>query len=473
MCTPDLKGTQGSFTQFTTRVETATLENGSRQPLKRSGHHLEGVIEGPEDLLLQGNGALQIPFRLVPRGDGTAAIEIDGESHLLKRGEYTPWIQLTVPAVFGAKVIGVAHFLLSDTWPEVSPYLSPININPENPSLPISHPGYYAVYLAKLLGTYATLGTAEDTWTLNEGVIDEAPFLKQGFLVFEEREAMFARALETTRRGVVARVLDTSDRVHHMFYRYLDSGKAAGPSAKHAGAIEQMCRRMHDRVGKTLAAVDEKTILFVLSDHGFCSVQRGGNLNSGLHQNGYLTILDGAEPGGRCFQGLGWSRTRAHSLGLSGRYLNLNGRERLGGVEPGPEAEALKLELAARLSNLQDPEREAMAIRQAYVTNALCKGPYLDATPDLIIGYSEGHRTSWDAAVGITTGEVLEDDTKAWSGDRCADPALVVRVLFSNRNIDAGAPGIEDLAPPVLERFGLERPAGVEGQPITQFDEGA
>ncbi|MEO6828255.1 MAG: alkaline phosphatase family protein, partial [Acidobacteriaceae bacterium] len=49
MSTPDLKGTQGSFSQFTTRIEKATYENGSRYPLQRGKNGLEGIIEGPQD----------------------------------------------------------------------------------------------------------------------------------------------------------------------------------------------------------------------------------------------------------------------------------------------------------------------------------------------------------------------------------------------------------------------------------------
>ncbi len=61
------------------------------------------------------------------------------------------------------------------------------------------------------------------------------------------------------------------------------------------------------------------------------------------------------------------------------------------------------------------------------------RGPYLGAAPDLIIGFNEGYRTSWDAAVGIVTAQVIEDNPKAWSGDHCVDPVLVPGVLFSSR----------------------------------------
>ena len=72
------------------------------------------------------------------------------------------------------------------------------------------------------------------------------------------------------------------------------------------------------------------------------------------------------------------------------------------------------------------------------------------------MGYNEGYRTSWDAAVGKVTAAVFEDNCKAWSGDHCVDPLLVPGVLFSNRKIDAEDPGIEDLAPTALRLFGVE-----------------
>ena len=42
--------------------------------------------------------------------------------------------------------------------------------------MPISHPPFYATYLAKRIGKFATLGLAEDTWALNEGVISDEIF---------------------------------------------------------------------------------------------------------------------------------------------------------------------------------------------------------------------------------------------------------------------------------------------------------
>jgi predicted AlkP superfamily phosphohydrolase/phosphomutase len=110
-----------------------------------------------------------------------------------------------------------------------------------------------------------------------------------------------------------------------------------------------------------------------------------------------------------------------------------------------------------------------IGIRNVYAAGALYKGPYLDAAPDLIVGYAAGYRTSWAAAVGKVTARVFEANTKAWSGDHCVDPLLVPGVLFSNRKVDAKDPGIEDMAPTALELFGVQPPAWMEGKSVFRF----
>ena len=459
MCTPDLKGTQGSFSLFTTRAANGSYTGGAQFPLARAGAHLEGALEGPENPVATNGGALRVPFRLTPRGDG-ATLSLDGRKYELKRGEYSAWLPVVFRAAPGVKANGIVRFLITETGPEFSIYVTPVNIDPEKPALPVSHPGYYAVYLAKLLGSFATLGMAEDTWALNEGVIDEKAFLDQTWLTHAERERMFFNALDRTRRGVVACVFDATDRVQHMFYRQLeqDSGEV----------IRDLYRRADALVGKTLEYVDDRTLLVVLSDHGFAAFRRGVNLNAWLHQNGYLALTNGAAESGPYFEGVDWSRTRAYALGLSGVYLNIKGRESAGTV-PRAEAAALAEELAAHLSGLRDEETGAVAIRHAYATRSLYDGPYLDAAPDLIIGYSDGYRTSWDAATGKVASCVIEDNRKAWSGDHSIDPPLVPGVLFSNRAIDAEEPGIEDLAPTALALFGVDPPEWMEGKPVFRF----
>ena len=461
MSTPDLRGTQGSFSHFSTRMETGRVEGGSRYPLRRAGDQLEGHLEGPGNAFIEGAGAMRVPFRIVnAENPELAALELQGESYPLRPGEYTPWVRLRFHGGIGVSVQGIARFLLTQTTPEVSLYCTPIQIDPENPALPISHPAYYAIYLSKLLGAYSTLGMAEDTWALNEGAIDDDAFLQQAELIKDERESMFLSALEHTRRGVVACVFDTTDRVQHMFYRHLDAGDGR--------VIEALYRDMDRLVGETWKHVDDNTALFVLSDHGFCSFRRGVNLNAWLHQNGYLGLRNGARESGDYFEGVDWSRTRAYTFGLGGLYLNLKGREASGIVNP-KDVPALTEELIAKLTRLCDDETGQVGVRNVYASGKLYQGPYLSAAPDLIVGYAAGYRTSWEAAVGKVTAHVFSDNKKAWSGDHCVDPLLVPGVLFSNRKVQAKDPGIEDMAATALDLFGIQPPAWMEGKSVFRF----
>lgn len=410
MCTPDLRGSQGTFSRFAEPV---------------------GELEGPSEET--------IPF--VVR-DGF--LEIQGTRFGLDEGVYTPWVHLRFPSARG-----IARFLLT-TKGGFSLYCTPVQIDPEDPAMPISHPRWYTIYLAKLLGAFATLGMAEDTWALNEGAIDQAAFLEQAWLIRKERETMFFSALDRAPRGVVACVFDTTDRVQHMCFHQPD-------------VIEPMYVDMDRILGQTLRYVDPGTALFVLSDHGFTSFRRGVNLNAWLLANGYLALRPGTDGSSEYLADIDWSRTRAYTFGLAGIYLNLQGRESQG-IVPESGRAALTEELATRLRGLPDGGERAIA--NAYPAAGLYNGPYLAAAPDLIVGYADGYRAGWDAAVGKVSTEVFTDNAKHWCGDHCVDPGLVPGVLFSNLPLQGADPGIEDLAPTALKLFGVERPAWMEGKAL-------
>jgi len=206
----------------------------------------------------------------------------------------------------------------------------------------------------------------------------------------------------------------------------------------------------------------------VLSDHGFTSFRRGVNLNTWLHQNGYLKLKEGRDGSAEWLQDVDWSGTRAYCLGLTGMFLNLRGREEQGIVEPGAERQALKDEIIGKLNGLHDDEKDEMGIHEVFDTAKLYQGPYLVNAPDLLIGYNHGYRVSWDCATGMVSGPVFEDNTKAWSGDHCVDPRLVPGVLFCNQEIHDDDPGLIDIAPSALTLFGLTPPKHMDGK--TLFD---
>jgi predicted AlkP superfamily phosphohydrolase/phosphomutase len=263
-------------------------------------------------------------------------------------------------------------------------------------------------------------------------------------------------------------VFDATDRIQHMFWRYLDPAHPARtPTAGlHGDAIRELYRHNDALVGRAMAQLGADDVLMVVSDHGFTSFRRGVNLNRWLLNEGYLVLRPDRTGAAEWLRDVDWSRTRAYSIGLTGLFLNLKGREAGGVVPPGAEAVALKREIMEKLGGIVDEERGEIAIREVFDSADLYDGPYTGNAPDLLVGYNAGYRISWDGATGVVAGPVFSDNTRAWSGDHSIDPRLVPGVLFCNRPIDTTDPSLIDIAPTALRLFGIEPPAYMDGRPL-------
>lgn len=476
MCVPDLRGTQGTFTFF---VEDGTAgktgdgdTGGERVVVQRDGDTVTGQMPGPINSLRTPDRESRLTFsvRPNPRGPaGSAILQIGGEKTVLQPGRFSDWVPLPFRLAPGVQAHGLCRFLLQQLEPEFRMSATPIHIDPDRPVMPISHPRVYSNYLAKSLGPFATMGLAEDTWSLSEQVIDEDAFLEQAWDINEEREKMFADALQRTRRGAVVCVFDGPDRIQHMFWRFQDprhpNYQAGDENAdRHRTVIRDMYTRMDKLVGQTMDQLDQDTAFLVMSDHGFKPFRRGVDLNAWLLSAGYLFLQDDATSSdGIYLQDVDWSRTRAYAMGLAGIYINEKGRESGGIVNSGSERDELVARLCQELSGLPDPDSGEEAIHEAVSRESVYRGPYVAASADVIVGYNAGYRVSWDAAVGKCGPRVFSDNMNAWSGDHCIHPALIPGILFSSIPLEQARPHITDIGPTTLELLGVSKPPYMDG----------
>jgi predicted AlkP superfamily phosphohydrolase/phosphomutase len=471
MCVPDLRGTQGMFSHYTTRKrDEGEKIGGEVHHVTLDGNTVRADLIGPQDPLNPAAGELRLPFEVTILAPDRAVLKIGKAKYDLKKDVYTDWIKVGFRAAPGISVSGVCKFLLLSTGPEFGLYVMPINIDPEQPAMPVSYPGVYSIYLAKKQGTYATLGLAEDTWALNEGVLNDDHFIRQCLDMDNEREAMFLDAIDKVPRGLVACVFDGTDRLQHTFWRDIDPVHPARPDAAMLAGrnvIEDLYTRMDDLVGKTMNKCLSKkgTLLMVISDHGFGPFRTGVDLNRWLLENGYLT-LEAGRGHEEHLAGVDWSQTRAFAIGLAGIFINVQGKYDQGIVSPGGEADQLRQEIARRLETLVHPETGESAVKRVYIAGKFYRGPYKDNAPDLIVGYQRGYRVSWEAAIGKTTDAVFHPNTKAWSGDHCVDPSLVPGILFSSHPISSENPRLIDIAPTVLSMFGVDVPEYMDGKSL-------
>ena len=462
MCTPDLRGTQGTFSFYTTNSEAlGAATGGERQLFKREGEFFAAELVGPPSP--KDGAPLKLAFALRPIDQSSAELRVADRKIKLELDKFSDWIVLEFKFGWRKKISGIARFCLRQAGAHLSLYVSPINVNPEDPSIPIAHPIYFSTWLAKKHGLYGTLGLMEDTWGRNEFALDDQRFLEQSYLTHAEREKMFFEALEKTPEGVCVCVFDASDRIQHMFWRYLDDQHPSPrESDQFKHTIRDMYVKMDELVGRVRAKLGKDDLLCVISDHGFASFRRCVNLNTWLMEQGYLALKD-VRSGRDYFQDVDWSKTKAFAVGLSGLYINKQGRERNGTVAAA-EFTALKQEIAAKLEQLRDPQGGAAAIAKVYDTAKHYKGMYTEEAPDLIVGYNPGFRISWDSITGAIEPHVFSDNLKAWSGDHHVDPKAIPGVFFSNRNLKVSDPHIMDIAPTMLDLFAVKVPPYMEGR---------
>ena len=159
MCVPDLKGTQGSFTFWTSNAAQAGPEaGGDVLMVGRDGNTLRCPITGPADPGAAKPEPMRIPMKVEVLEDDKRirlSIGAKGEEQIVELGmkDYSDWITLEFKSKHSkAKASGIARFYCMGTKPEFGLYMTPIQIDPSNPAMPISHPTVYSIYLAKKLG---------------------------------------------------------------------------------------------------------------------------------------------------------------------------------------------------------------------------------------------------------------------------------------------------------------------------------
>ncbi len=489
MGTPDLLGTYGTFSFFTDDPlqQTGALNGGRAYLVQREGSRIAARLEGPYNTLRKGQPAAGVEFTayLDPL-EPVAKIVIQGREILLQEGEWSDWVRVEFPLAPLVRVSGICKFYLQQAQPRFGLYVTPINLDPRNPALPLSTPASYAADLAEELGPYFTQGIAEDTKALSTGVLSDAEYLQQARMVLDEQMRAYAAELARFRAGLFFFYFSSIDLNSHMFWRALDPFHPAHTpeAAIHSGLIEELYVEMDRAVGQALARLDADTTLLVLSDHGFAPYFRSFNLNTWLLQNGYLALQPGVDSGaaGEYLANVDWSRTRAYGIGLNSLYVNLRGRERAGIVAPGAEAGALVNELRGKLLALRDPEldfeeqckkrRDCYLIPVAPVFGRVDRardafsGGEVAHAPDLVLGYNRGYRAGWSTVLGGFSARALEDNLEAWSGDHCMDFTQVPGVLLSSRKLAVSAPALTDVAPTILAEFGVAPPKEMTGRPV-------
>jgi predicted AlkP superfamily phosphohydrolase/phosphomutase len=358
------------------------------------------------------------------------------------------------PLIPGLKSVrGIFRVYARQFHPTLQLYVSPVNLDPAAPALPLSTPESYSRQLAEAIGPFYTQGIAEDTAVYRAGYFDRQEYLAQAGLVADDEFKLLQQAMREYRTGLLFFYFSTLDQNSHMLW------------GQHEDELLKCYQRVDLAIGFVMARAGSATVM-VMSDHGFTRFDRAFHLNSWLRGEGLLQLDDpSAQTGGEGFAHVDWSRTQAYALGLNGLYVNQRGREPHGSVADGAARAALLRQISERLLALRDPKDGARVVDAVYESRRVFHGAALALAPDLIVGYADGYRGSWETALGAAPRNVLEDNRDLWIGDHCIDPRRIPGSLLANRPIRLADPTLADLTVTILQEFGIKPKPEMRGRP--------
>lgn len=475
MGVPDILGTEGTFTFYTTEPLKGNKDVGGKVfEVEPSPEMILNLI-GPR-IREPGGGFQNVksPFKVILTQEDRVFIEYGNKKFELRPGQWSNWQEVSFKLGLFRVMRGIFKFYLVELRPHFKLYISPINFDPRHPYFPLSYPKSYSRELAERIGLYYTQGMPIDTWAVNEGRLSEKPLLEQAMEVLREKKAMLDLELDRFEEGLLFCYFESPDIIQHMFWHYQDPQHPLyqeDAPEEYRKIIREWYKKMDSILGEVMAEIDPEDYLIVISDHGFNTFRRAVHINTWLRENGYLELKNPeAEMGRELLMDVDWSNTRAYSIGFGAIYINQKGREGEGIVKPGKEKELLKEEIRKKLKGWIDEKYNKPVVKEVYAGEDIFWGDYTNQTPDLYIGFNLGYRASWQTALGAVPDRLIEDNLKKWSGDHLFDPSLIPGVLFSNKKIEKENPSIYDIAPTILSIVGFDKreieECNFDGEPL-------
>ena len=292
--------------------------------------------------------------------------------------------------------------------------------------------------------------------------------IRDALVRMTDKRFALARHLMTTKPWDFFMMVEMgTDRVHHAFWQYMDPSHhryvAGNPFES---VIEDYYIHVDRRIGELLSVVPDGAHVIVVSDHGAQCMDGGIALNEWLIREGYLVLHEYPTAPSR-LEGLkiDWARTTAWGAGgYYGRlFLNVQGREPQGFIPP-DRYEATRDKLVAELEALGDPAGKPIGTR-VLKPEDLYQTVRGAAPPDLFV-YFGNLRWRSVGTVGTRAIHTYENDT----GPDDANHAQDGMVIFHGPGIAPRGPveGMQlmDVTPTILQLFGLEVPADLQGQTI-------
>lgn len=307
----------------------------------------------------------------------------------------------------------------------------------------------------------------------------------------QQRVAVLRNLLEEHPVDVIFSVLESPDRMQHVYYRYMDPNDEMYYSAD-AKRLRPDIWRCFQAMDEIVGVLDDYARdsggVLVVSDHGFTAWEVSVHTNALLEKWGYLKLKPSAramqtslarkmvplakrvlpakvarEAKNKTFSAIDWSQTKAFASPIpqQGIFVNLRGRERLGIVDPS-ELAAIKDDLARRFTELEGPDGERVTDR-VYRSEDVFSGDALTGAPDVLPVLKDHH---WEIDDEIFHRSPFTDLSHLPRGAHHPDGIVVVAGNGVKPQQDLKA-SVLDVTPTLLYLAGAGVPEGLDGKVMT------
>ncbi len=340
---------------------------------------------------------------------------------------------------------------------------------------------------------------------------DALKFFEDMKYCFNKRRDAFFYLLENKEWDFFMPVFIVTDRIGHLFWKYLSEeskfyNSKNGPRIREE--IRECYRMVDDMFGALMDKLDDDTTLFVMSDHGFGYTYKWINVNRWLKDIGILNlqanvswkkslfftimhwndspIVKALIPDfiqstvrGKIRRGRGtlktdvdstidWSKTKAFfaSIPTQGIFINVNKSGVDGIVNPGREYNELREFIKEKLYEIKDPDTGEPVVQKVMFREEIYTGPEMDLAPDILfISHDYGYlgRQLFGAKKWIETSENLANGFHRMNG------VFMALGKHVREGYKVEGAGLEDIAPTILHTMGFPVPDDMDGKVLTDI----
>ena len=203
-----------------------------------------------------------------------------------------------------------------------------------------------------------------------------------------------------------------TDRLMHFLFDAYEE-----PNHRYHQVFLDCFRRIDEVIGWICSKKNEDDNIILLSDHGFCRLEKDVYINFLLAQEGFLAFRDNMEPSLVNID----KQTKAFALDPGRIFINLKGKYPAGCIEPQDKENCLQ-ELENLFSSLCVNGRKV--IKYIYRKEDVYSGPCLDKAADLILIAEQGFNLKGAMSAreltgtGIFTGQHTYEDAFLLLGDK-------------------------------------------------------